>query len=299
MKPLPAISVLTITPHLRISRAERIDPSAVGDNVAVRKLLIGLTATVTALVVGVLGADFGSAIYAEYRLARNIRSAAGLNWDPWVAILGFPFLTQVRNHKYREVEIRAGGVDHPVVGKASLEATLHGIDLTQASWLIRPTAKMHVNKAESRIIIDSTHIGRYMGIDDLLVEAPARESNDATGGTTESGISSPQGLVFTGTPKASGVDKRVSVSVDLSFADADKTTLVLTATGILTGPGTADEPVPEDKTAAVLSEFSNTITGQKLPFGIAPTTAGARGSDVIIEGIASGVTIDLPGFRQS
>jgi hypothetical protein len=270
----------------------------VGDNVAVRKLLIGLTATVIALVVGVVGTDFGSAIYAEYRLARSVRSAAALNWDPWVAILGFPFLTQVRNHHYKEIEIRATGVDHPVVGRASLEATLHGIDLADSSWLIAPDAKLPVEKAESRIIIDSTHVGRVMGIGDLLVEAPERESNDATGGTTESGISGSQGLVFTGTPKASGLDKRVSVAVDLSFADGDDTALVLTATGILTGPGTAGEPVPEDKTAAVLSEFSHTITGQKLPFGIAPTTAGARGSDVIIEGIASGVTIDLAGFRQ-
>ncbi len=73
---------------------------------------------------------------------------------------------------------------------------------------------------------------------------------------------------------------------------------MLTATGILTGPGTADEPVPEEKTAAVLSEFSHTITGQKLPFGISPTTAGARGSDVIIEGIASGVT-DRPRRVQT
>lgn len=175
-----------------------------GDNVAVRKLLIGLTATVTALVVGVVGTDFGSAIYAEYRLARAVRSAAALNWDPWVAILGFPFLTQVRNHRYKEIEIRATGVDHPVVGRASLEATLHGIDLADSSWLIAPDAKLPVEKAESRIILDSTHVGRVMGIGDLLVEAPERESNDATGGTTESGISGSQGLVFTGTPRPPG-----------------------------------------------------------------------------------------------
>ncbi|MHC9294456.1 mannan chain length control protein LmeA [Mycobacterium sp. LTG2003] len=265
----------------------------------VRKLLIGLVAAVTAVVVGAVGTDFGAAIYAEYRLARNVRSAAGLTWDPAVAILGFPFITQVRNHQYKEIEIRAGAVEHPVVGKASLEATLHDIDITESSWLIRPDAPMRVSKAESRIIIDSTHVGRFMGIEDLLVEAPSRETNDATGGTTESGISSNKGLVFTGTPRASGLDERVSVAVDLSIAGPDQTTLVLTATGILTGPGTADEPVPADKTAAVLAEFSSTITGQKLPFGIAPTSAGARGSDVIIEGIAEDATIDLEGFRQT
>ncbi len=197
------------------------------------------------------------------------------------------------------MEIRASGVDHPVVGKASLEATLHSIDITQASWLVRPEAKLPVGKLESRIIIDSTHVGRFMGIKDLLVEAPARETNDATGGTTESGISSNRGLVFTGTPKSADYDKRVSVAVDLSITDPDQTTLVFTATGVLTGPATADQPVPEDKTAAVLAAFSTTMPGQKLPFGVAPTSEGARGSDIIIEGIAEGVTITLDGFTQS
>ena len=135
------------------------------------------------------------------------------------------------------MEIRANGVDHPVVGKASLEATLHSIDLADASWLISPDAKLPVGKAESRIIIDSTHVGRFMGIPDLLVEAPTRESNDATGGTTESGISSNRGLVFTGTPKTAGFDEKVSIAVDLSIAGPDQTTLVLTATGVLTGAG--------------------------------------------------------------
>ena len=270
-----------------------------GDNVTVRRLLIGLTATLTALIVGVVGTDFGSAIYAEYRLARSVRHAAGLQWDPWVAILGFPFLTQARAHRYDEIEIRAAGVDHPVVGTASLESTLHGIDIADSSWLIPPDATLDVDKAESRIILDSTHVGRFMGIDDLLVEAPPQESNDATGGTTESGISGNRGLVFTATPKASGLDKRVSVAVDLSFADGDDTTLILTATGILTGPGTADEPVPADKTSAVLSEFSDTLPGVELPFGITPTTAGARGSDLIIEGIATAVSVELAQFRPS
>jgi hypothetical protein len=272
---------------------------SVGQNVLVRKLLIGVLATTTAVVVAALGADFGAAIYAEYRLARSVRSAADLNWDPSVAILGFPFIPQAVDRHYDEVEIRAAGVDHPVVGTASLEATLHSIDLTRASWLIRPAAPLPVGKVESRIIIDSTHLGRFMGINDLLVEAPPKETNDATGGTTESGISSNVGLVFTGTPKAAGFSERVSVSVDLSMTGPDSTTLVFTATGILTGPATADRTVPDDKLAAVLAAFSKSLPGQKLPFGIAPNREGARGSDVIIEGIAEGLTLRLDEFTVS
>ncbi len=41
-----------------------------------------------------------------------------------------------------------------------------------------------------------------------------------------------------------------------------------------------------------------TLPGQKLPFGLRPTTEGARGSDIIIEGIAEDVTVRLDGFRR-
>ncbi|MDT5265760.1 MAG: hypothetical protein QOI90_2386, partial [Mycobacterium sp.] len=94
-------------------------------------------------------------------------------------------------------------------------------------------------------------------------------------------------------------DEKVSVSVDLSVAGEESTTLVFTATGVLTGAGTADQEVPEDKLAAVLKSFSGSMPGMTLPFAIAPTSEGARGSDIIIEGIAAGVTVALDGFRQS
>ena len=265
----------------------------------VRKLLFGVLATVIAVVVGAVGVDFGAAIYAEYRLARSVRTAADLQHDPSAAILGFPFIAQAADRRYDEIEIRAAGVDHPVVGKASLETTLHDIDLTEASWLIGPDAVLPVGKAESRIIIDAPHGGRFMGITDLRVEAPTRERNDSTGGTTESGISSNRGLVFTGTPAKAGYHEKVSIAVDLDIVGPDQTTLVMTATDVLTGPGTADQEVPEDKKVAVLAAFSTSVPGQKLPFGLVPTAEGARGSDIIIEGIAEGVTVALDEFRLS
>lgn len=245
-----------------------------------------------------VGADFGAAIFAEYRLSRTVRSEAGLAWDPPTAILGFPFTTQAMRRHYDEVEIRASSVDHPGVGQAGIEATLHSIDLSQASWLIRPDAPLPVGKVESRIIIDSRHLGRFMGINDLMVEAPPKDTNDSTGGTTESGISGSDGLVFTGTPTAAGFDEKVSISVDLSVAGPNQTTLVFTATGVIVGPGTADQEVPEDKQAAVLAAFTKELPDQLLPFGVRPTTQGARGSDILIEGIAEGVTIALDEFTQ-
>jgi LmeA-like phospholipid-binding len=261
-------------------------------------VLIGLGAIIAAVAVAAAGVDFGTAIFAEYRLARSVRTAAHLNWDPTAVILGFPFIPQAMRGHYDEVEIKANDVEQPMVGKAALEATMHAIDLGEASWLIGPDAPLRVGKLESRIIIDSAHLGRFMGVKDLIVEAPSRETNDATGGTTESGISDNHGLVFTGTPTAAHFDKRVSVSVDLTLAGPDKTTLVFTPADVMTGPGTADQAVPDDRKADVLNAFRSTLPEQRLPFGIAPTSQGARGSDVIVEGIAEGLTITLDGFKQ-
>jgi hypothetical protein len=101
--------------------------------------------------------------------------------------------------------------------------------------------------------------------------------------------------VLTGTPE--GFGKRVSVSVDLSIAGPDQTTLVITPTGILTGPDTADQDVPDAQRAAVLTAFHGSLPQQRLPFGLTPTSQGARGSDVIIEGIAEDMTVTLPEFR--
>jgi hypothetical protein len=267
-----------------------------------RKVLVGAAAVLLAVMVVLAGAvsiDFGAAVYAEYRLARTLRDTARLGFDPFVAILQFPLIPQAMRDHYDELEIKAAAVDRPLVGKATLEATMHSIDLTDASWLIRSDAKLPVGKLESRIIIDSLHLGRYMGIHDLMVEAPPQETNDATGGTTESGISGSHGLVFTGTPKSAQFDQRVSVAMDLSIAGDDKTTLVFTPTDVLTGPNTANQHVPADKRDAVLAAFSSRLPDQRLPFGVVPTTQGARGSDVIIEGITEGVIINLEGFNQS
>lgn len=264
----------------------------------VRKLLIALGASLLAGLIAAIVFDFGAAIYAEYRLARSVRAAAHLNWDPSAIILGFPFAPQAMREHYDEVEIKANDVEHPQVGRAALEATMHSVDLTDASWLIGPDAVLPVRRLESRIIIDSRHVGQYLGIKDLMVEAPSPDTNGIAD-TTESGISDSRGLVFTGTPTAAGLDEPVSVSVDLSISGADQTTLVFTATGVLTGPGTAGQSVPEEAEVAVLGAFTAELPEQRLPFGVSPTSQGARGSDVIIEGIAEDVTIELEDFRQS
>lgn len=72
------------------------------------------------VVLAAIAVDFGAAILAEYRLSRAVRNAAHLQWDPSVAILGFPFSPQAMRHHYDEVEIKANDVEHRHVGRAHL-----------------------------------------------------------------------------------------------------------------------------------------------------------------------------------
>jgi len=270
-------------------------------NVGVRKVPIPakIAVAVAVILIGAVGVDYGISIYAEYRLSCSVRAAAHLRSDPFVAIVAFPFLTQAVRGHYDELEIKANAVDQAVLGTASLEATLHAVDLNHAPWLIGPDTTLVVGELESRILIDSLHLGRYLGMSDLMVEAPTREISDATGGTTGSGISDSHGLVFTGTPRQAGFDHRVTVSVDVAIAADDQATLVLTPTGILTGPDTANRSVPADRRDAVLRAFTARLPHQRLPFGVAPTAVGARGSDVIVEGVTRGVAVTLEQFKQS
>ncbi len=205
-----------------------------------------MISTVVAVIVGAVGTDFGAAIFAEYRLPQRAHGQSVV-LRPVGQHPRFPVQHAGRAHRYEEIEIRAAGVGHPVTGKVSLEATLHGIGLTDSSWLIGPDAELPVDKVESRIILDSTHVGRFIGMKDLLVEAPTRETEDGFPGVTESGISSGQDLVFTGTPAETDFDKRVSVAVDVTLTDPGDTTLVMTATRVLTGPGRPTSRCPRTR----------------------------------------------------
>ena len=71
------------------NRPTRAVCPSLGENVPVRKLLIAVFTTILVVTGGAVAADFGTTIYAEYRLARTVRHVADLSFDPSVAILGF------------------------------------------------------------------------------------------------------------------------------------------------------------------------------------------------------------------
>ena len=85
------------------------------------------------------------------------------------------------------------------------------------------------DRLESRIIIDSMHLGRYLGISDLMVEAPpAGNQQTPPAAPPNRGYRATTGWCSAARPKSANFDHRVSVSVDLAIAPDDQATLVFT-----------------------------------------------------------------------
>ena len=117
---------------------------------------------------------------------------------------------------------------------------MYSIDIADTSWLIGPQAKLPVGKLES--LVSSTPPMSGGSWASPTCSSRRRRGRPTTPGGTPIGHLQQPGLVFTGTPKAD-YNKKVSIAVDLSIAGPDQTTLNFTATGVLTGAGTADQQV--------------------------------------------------------
>lgn len=99
------------------------------------------------------------------------------------------------------------------------------------------------------------------------------------------------GVVLTGTVPVGPIRTEVSVQADL-ILDGDSVDIV--ASDFYFGPeGNADFTIPDFAKPTVLGLFTKTIDKQTLPFGVLPTDVYAEGSQIVIEGNAENVVIDL------
>ncbi|MBY6538162.1 DUF2993 domain-containing protein [Rhodococcus sp. BP-349] len=256
-----------------------------------RKLIVGLV-FVLALA---LAADFGTAAYAEYRVSRSLRDGGDLVSDPQVTIHGFPFLTQAADGRYGRVEIRAQDVPTDYVEKTTIEATLRGVRIPASDLLDGSVRTVPMDELDARVRIDATDLGRFLDIPDLQVSAPPADRSDGTGGSGGSGETTAGAVVLTGTVAVGPLDTAVSVTAELQL-DGEGVSIV--ASDLYFGPeGQADFTIPDFLKPAVLGLFTRTIDAQQLPFGILPTSVYAEGGQIVIEGSAEDVTIDLDEIR--
>ena len=226
-----------------------------------RKLIIGI---VFLLGLGLV-ADFGAAAYAEYRVSRELRTGASLESDPEVTFNGFPFLTQALGGKYKDVYVRATGVQSDVVGEVTVEADLRGVTVPFSDIVNGNVTQLPVDKLDGRMGINATDLGKLLNIPDLQVSSPPANKSDGTGGSGGTGASTAGAVVLTGTVAVGPVETAVSVQANLVLEGGQ---VKIVASNLYFGPeGKADFSIPAALEPVVLGLFSYTIDPQALPYG--------------------------------
>ncbi|WP_433196149.1 LmeA family phospholipid-binding protein [Nocardia sp. CA-107356] len=266
-----------------------------------RKLIIGLLCLAGLAVV----IDFGVAAYSEYRVSRALRVGADLSADPDVIIYGFPFLTQAFGGRYQSVEVRAHVMRPDIPGEISVGAMLTGAHLSVGDLTDGNVRAVPVDRVEGSMWLEPTELGRLFKIPDLQVHSAPGNKSDGTGGSGGSGMTTGGQLLLTGTmpgktpskPGAPLGNDNVSVTADLRV-DGDQVKII--ATGIYhgTGDATTTAVVTDAERPKVLEQFTRTIDTNELPFGLRPTNVFAMGGQIVVEGKAENVTIDLDRLRR-
>ncbi|MBL1077606.1 DUF2993 domain-containing protein [Nocardia sp. 2] len=288
-----------------------------------RRLIIGLLCLAGLAVV----LDFGVAAYSEYRVSRLLRTGSDLKADPEVtfheSVLS-PFVSQAADGEYEKVKIRARAVQADIPGDITIEADLYGVRLPVGDLVDGAVNSVPVDEVQATMRIEPVEMGQLFKIPDLQVLGPPADKSDGSGGSGGSGITSTPlkpGLIrLVGTippvtendntataSSSSNAPKKkvVSVLAELRL-DGDQVHIIATdiyrdttsTPAAVVPEAEKAEEVPEADKATVLAYFTRTIDTRALPFGIQPTKVRALGGQIIVEGTAKNVTLDLDRLQQ-
>ncbi|MDR7302214.1 LmeA family phospholipid-binding protein [Haloactinomyces albus] len=281
----------------------------------VKKLAITLVVVFGLLI----AADFGTAAVAEYQVSQKMRTRLDLDKSPAVRINGFPFLTQAIAGDFRNVRIRAKGVQVGEFSEVGVQANLHHAEVATSKVLAGTAERITVDKIVGRIRLKASDIGRFIGVNDLNITPAPKNAldeagRDSSGGTSgdsgrgagsgESGDSSGDSdgrrkavIKLDGTVNIAGTDNHVQVIAILSLVDEKlriaprKLELDNSAFGPI--------PLPDVFEKSVLKRFTTTLDPGKLPFTVTPTAVRAERGALIVEGTTRNVTIDATGLSTS
>ncbi|MGH3843150.1 MAG: LmeA family phospholipid-binding protein [Pseudonocardiaceae bacterium] len=259
-----------------------------------RKLII----TVLVLVALATAADFGTAAYAEYTIAKQLRQQLALANDPSVQINGFPFLTQAVAGHYSAIDLRATGVTVDPLHDLDVEATLHDVDAPLPEVTAGDLHSVRAARVDGRVRIKDSDLGRAIGIEDLRLQQPSDQE------ITE--------LLPAGTPtgdaaRGDRAPVRMTATTDLL---GQRTEIIGVGLIELTGglaritvkdvrlarDGVGQVNLPRGIRQTLLTTLSTDVKTGGLPFAVTPTRVWVETGSVVVEGTATNVTMSQAGI---
>ena len=220
-----------------------------------------LTIIVVALIIVLVGLDFGTRAFAETTMASQIQQQ-GFPKKPSVTIEGFPFLTQVITRDFSDVKISSRNITEGPLEIASVNATMNGV---------------HVNTS-----FKSGHIDRIHGTIDVTFAALANAMTSQVGALgslggagltlTQAGPSEVKAtldLVITSGTAVWRVTRTGHNVINIHLVSASGLT-----SGLLGSVGDINVPLPALPVGLSIQRISvtpnglvGTVTGQNVKFG--------------------------------
>lgn len=258
------------------------------------------------LVILLVGADFGTAAYAEHMISQKARTQLGLTDDPSVTIHGFPFLTQALGGDYSHISVSAAGL--PVADKlqdVAINAELEDVAAPLSDLANGNTKAITIGKLTGSVTIKAADLNRVdplNKIKDLRIE-PATTDYVMNG---DAGQSEPTPTT-TATTEGQAVDESstgVRISGHLQFAgqdlelfcfamievDAKSHSISIVPKRLQFGNDRATTVVPQAVQNALLPNFKGSINTKDLPLSVTPTGVRVQSGSVTVKGEAQNVS---------
>ncbi len=256
-----------------------------------KKLAISLVVLLAVLV----AADFGGAAFAERKVSQQLRSQLQLQHNPDVHIHGFPFLAQVVQGDYRNVEVSAEGVRADPLRQLGISANLRHARVDSRELINGSAEQLTVDDVDGRVRLLAGDVGRMIDVPDLSIN-PVSDEKLAEAGGEDSNQQEPEqdvtGVRLDGTIDIAGQQTQVDVIAALTLEDGK----------IRIEPrdlGLQNDVVPDLQLPGVFKnllrqQFATTIDpGNQMPFDVTPTGLRVEPGTLVMEGKTEDVTIDL------
>jgi hypothetical protein len=263
------------------------------------------------IVVGVLlillvGADFGTAAYAEHMISQKARTQLNLTDDPSVTIHGFPFLTQALGGDYSHISVSAAGL--PVADKlqdVAINAELEDVKAPLSDLANGNTKAITIGKLTGSVTIKAADLNRVAPLDkikDLRIEsattdyvmngdASQSEPTPTTTTTTEGETvdESSTGVRISGHLQFAGKDLELFCFAMIEV-DAKSHSIAIVPKRLQFGNDQASTVVPPAVQNALLPNFKGSINTKDLPLSVTPTGVRVQSGSVTVKGEAQNVS---------
>lgn len=255
-----------------------------------------LVITVLVLAGLLVAADFAAAAYAEYQVAKRLRSEFSLAAEPSVRINGFPFVTQALSGTYRSIDMHAGDLAVRPLQDVAVEATLYDVDAPLDEVTSGSLSSVQIDEVEGRVRILDQDLGRAIGIEDLRIQpASGEEIEEALGSDTVSDSASDHRAAVRMSATTDLVGERTEIILVGLLELIDGAVRVTPTDVRLATDDIGEFSLPVAFREPLLTAFSTDVDPGGLPFTVTPTAVDVDHGSIVVEGTARNVSLSQAG----